>query len=140
MARHRRVNELLWVVIHDFVPHVEESLGRQGFGEEIRFVVGASDEGDDNLQVLHALADEEVAPLHVLHPRVVLRVVGHRNRRLIIHVQMCRLVVAEAQIREERAQRNGLFGQRGMGNEGADERPPATVGRIWQQLERGAAT
>eukprot|EP00966_Prymnesium_polylepis_P090695 2100166-Prymnesium_polylepis.1 len=50
VARHWRANERARVVIHDLVPHLEKRLGRQGLGDKIRFVVGARDEGDDDLQ------------------------------------------------------------------------------------------
>ena len=59
-------------------------LGRtlHGLGEHVRDVVRGANEGDLEFEGLHYVADEEVAPLDVLHAVVVLRVVGDVARRL----------------------------------------------------------
>ena len=41
------------------------------------------------LEGLHHVADEEVSALDVLHAPVMLRVVGHRDRRLAVDVLEC---------------------------------------------------
>ena len=46
-----------------------------GLGEHVRDVVGRAHERDLELEGLDHVAHEEVAPLHVLHAIVVLRVV-----------------------------------------------------------------
>eukprot|EP00966_Prymnesium_polylepis_P041002 951524-Prymnesium_polylepis.1 len=60
-------------MIHDAVSHGEERLWTKRFCEEVRVVVRARHEGDNDLQILDALADEVVAPVHVLHAGVMLR-------------------------------------------------------------------
>ena len=43
----------------------KNALGQSAFVTEIRVVVRTGDEGDHDLQILHALADEVVPPVHV---------------------------------------------------------------------------
>eukprot|EP00966_Prymnesium_polylepis_P174515 4038223-Prymnesium_polylepis.1 len=69
-------------MVHDAIAHGKERFGAKRFGKEIRVVVRARHEGDNDLQILHALANEVVVLVHVLHAGVVLRVVRNRDRRL----------------------------------------------------------
>ena len=62
--------------IHDLVPQLEEALRLEWLREEVGQVLIAADERNADLGVLDGLADEEVAPLDVLEPAVVLGVVG----------------------------------------------------------------
>ena len=85
-------------MIHDAIPHGEERFGAKRFGEEIR----AGHEGDDDLQILHALANKVVAPVHVLHARMMLRVARNHDRRLVVDMETSGLRVAEAKVVEHR--------------------------------------
>ena len=62
--------------IHDLVPQLEEALGFERLREEVGKVLVAADKRDADLGLFDGLADEEVAPLDVLEPAVVLGVVG----------------------------------------------------------------
>ena len=50
--------------VRDAVAQREELFRAEGFREEVGHVVRSRDEGHHDLQVLNALADGEVAPLH----------------------------------------------------------------------------
>ena len=65
--------------VHDAIAHAKERLRHKWFGEEVGQVVHRANVRlrDSDLQVLDALADEEVAPLEVLHCLVPLRVVAN---------------------------------------------------------------
>ena len=70
--------------IHNFVTKVEESLAGQGLGEEIGHVVLGGHERHTELTIFDALADEVMSPLDMLRLRVVLRVVGKIDGRLVV--------------------------------------------------------
>ena len=70
--------------VHDLVAHFEELLGPERLREEVREVVLSGDVWHHELEVLDALADEEVAALDVLHAVVVLRVVRDVARALAV--------------------------------------------------------
>ena len=72
--------------IHDLVPQLEEALRLERLREEVGEVLVAADERDADLGVLDGLADEEVTPLDVFEPAVVLGVVGRGNSGLVVTV------------------------------------------------------
>eukprot|EP00965_Chrysotila_dentata_P077750 2565239-Pleurochrysis_carterae.AAC.2 len=53
-------------IVHDNVAHREEQPRPEGFREEIREIVDASDERDCDMEVLDLLPHNEVAPVNVL--------------------------------------------------------------------------
>ena len=99
--RNSRGRGLTRIKVHDSVAQREELFGPERLREEVRHVVRGRHEGDHDLHVLDALANEEVAPRHMLHPRVMLRVVRNGDGRLVVHVKACGLRVLEAQVLEE---------------------------------------
>ena len=70
------------MVVHDGVAHIEEDLRRQRLSEEVREILVSTHERHDEMPVLHALANEEMPTLDMLHAAVVLRVVRDGDRRL----------------------------------------------------------
>ena len=72
--------------IHDLVPQLEEALRLEWLREEVGQVLIAADERNADLGVLDGLADEEVTPLDVFEPAVVLGVVGRGNGGLVVTV------------------------------------------------------
>eukprot|EP00965_Chrysotila_dentata_P012328 405247-Pleurochrysis_carterae.AAC.2 len=70
--------------VHDNVAQKEKQTRRERFREEVREVVGAAEEGHRELELLHLFADEEMPTMNVLGARMVLRVVGEVNRRLVV--------------------------------------------------------
>ena len=89
--------------VHELVTHGEEMLGIEGLGEEVRQVVACGDIRHDDVEVLDALADEEVTTLDMLHARVVLRVVRGGNGSLVVRSERGGRAVADAEIRKEHA-------------------------------------
>ena len=85
------------VVVHDGVAQVEEDLRRQRLSEEVREILVSTHEGHDEMPVLHALANEEMPTLDMLHAAVVLRVVRDGDRRLVVDGKVRRPLVLNAQ-------------------------------------------
>ena len=71
--------------VHDTITHGEEHTSTKRFGEEVSEIVDGAHERTPNLVIFHQLAHEEVTTLDVLHPTVVLRVVGHIDGRLVVN-------------------------------------------------------
>eukprot|EP00966_Prymnesium_polylepis_P167398 3870077-Prymnesium_polylepis.1 len=72
-------------MVHDAIVHRKERFWAEHLGEEVGIVVRARHEGDHDLQILHTLTHEVVTPVDVLHAQMVLRVVGHGDRRLVVN-------------------------------------------------------
>ena len=87
--------------IHDLVTHREEHGSRQRLGEEVGEVVHRVHKGTPDTVILHELANEEMTTLDVLHPPVVLGVVGHIDSRTIVNEEVRRGVGAEAKLAGE---------------------------------------
>ena len=81
----------------------KKALAGRAFVKRSASLSALATRGDDNLQVLHALAHEEMTSLYMFHPRVMFRVVGHGDRRLVVDMQVRGLVVAKAEVGEQRA-------------------------------------
>ena len=79
---------MLGMMIHNSIAQIEEFLRRERFREEVREILVGGNERDDDVAILDALANEEMAPLDVLHAAAVLRVVGHGDRRLVVDGEM----------------------------------------------------
>eukprot|EP00966_Prymnesium_polylepis_P043926 1017956-Prymnesium_polylepis.1 len=109
-SRNRCGRGLARVKVHDAIAEREELFGAERLREEVGHVVCGRYERHHDLQVLDALADEEVAPCHVLHAGVVLRVVRHCDSRLVVNVKARGLRVAEAQIVQQVAKGYGFLG------------------------------
>ena len=72
--------------IHDLVPQLEEALRFERLREEVGEVLVAADKRNTDLGFFDGLADEEVTPLDVFEPAVVLGVVGRGNGGLVVTV------------------------------------------------------
>ena len=70
--------------VHDNVPHVEESLRSQRFGEEVGHIVGRRNERNTNATLFHTLAYVVMLAVNVLRTRVVFRIVRQVNRGAVI--------------------------------------------------------
>ena len=66
--------------------------------------------GHNNLHVLDAFANEEVPALDMLHAPMMLRVVGHRNARLVIHREVRRGLNRIAEVGHETSKVKRLLG------------------------------
>ena len=99
----------LGLVHHHLVERVELARLREEVGEVVR----GADEGDLELEALDHVPDEEVPPLHVLHPVVVLRVVGHVARGLRVGGEARRAGLGVAEAADELAEVHDVL--RGLG-------------------------
>eukprot|EP00965_Chrysotila_dentata_P083273 2747346-Pleurochrysis_carterae.AAC.1 len=57
------------------IPHREEQTRRERLREEIREIVSAANKRDGDVEGFHSLAYEEVAPVDVLGPLMMFRIV-----------------------------------------------------------------
>ena len=73
--------------VHNLVPHVEEVLTHEGLREEVSDVVGCRHERNSNFALFDTFPNKEVTPLDMLNPRVMFRVVGQVDRRLVVKLQ-----------------------------------------------------
>ena len=67
---------------------MEELLRFERFCEEVCDVVVSLDEGHDDLHVLHAFADKEMASHHVFYSTLVLRIIRHGDGRLVVDEEL----------------------------------------------------
>ena len=77
--------------IHDLTPQLEELITLQWLGEEVSEVVSRLHERHTDFLVLDRLAHEEVTTLNVFGALMHFRVVGDRDRRLVVDEQIKRL-------------------------------------------------
>ena len=87
--------------IHYLVAHGEEFCRRETLREEIGEVVACAYIRYDDLSSFDAFTNVEMAAFDVLHPLVVLGIVGGVARRLVIAALRSRASGREAQLGEE---------------------------------------
>eukprot|EP00965_Chrysotila_dentata_P029614 984601-Pleurochrysis_carterae.AAC.1 len=106
----RARNEHLACDIHDMITHREEQARRERFREEIRKIVSAANKRDGDVEGFHSLAYKEMAPVDVLGPLMVFRIVCEVDRGLVVHSQRSRRGARESQISEEGSEVYRLLG------------------------------
>ena len=100
-SRQGRARAVVGRYVHDGVSQPEEVLSRERLGEEVRHVRVRADEGHHDALLLHQLADEEVAALHVLDSIVVLGIVGQVASAGVVGGQLRRRSRRESQLGQE---------------------------------------
>ena len=104
-------------LVHDDFPESVELVGRHRLGEEVGDIVRRAHERHLDLHRFHHVADEEVAALDVLHPVMMLRVIGHVARGLAVGGQDGRAGRRRVDAADELAQVDHVLRGLGQGDD-----------------------